>query len=89
VTQAKGNHLYEVLLPAGTTTLCRMPPRFRNLVWIKRGVRLYPRTDPRTYMHMHRRLHTYGHTCLYCPCPCAYRRNRPPFVGRALAQATM
>jgi len=35
--QAKGNHLYEVTLPDGTSTLCRMPPKFRNLVWIKRG----------------------------------------------------
>ena len=36
--QAKGNHLYEVTLPDGTSTLCRMPPKFRNLVWIKRGM---------------------------------------------------
>jgi len=35
--QPKGNHLYEVMLPNSEITLCRMPPKFRNLVWVKRG----------------------------------------------------
>lgn len=35
--RAVGKHLYEVRFPNGELTLCRMPPKFRNIVYIKRG----------------------------------------------------
>jgi len=34
----KGKNLHEAELPDGTVTLVTLPPKFRNLVWIKRGV---------------------------------------------------
>lgn len=34
-----GKHLYEVRFANGELGLCRMPPRFRNMVYIKRGAR--------------------------------------------------
>ncbi|ORX47845.1 nucleic acid-binding protein [Piromyces finnis] len=33
----KGKNLHEAELPDGTVTLVTLPPKFRNLVWIKRG----------------------------------------------------
>ncbi|CAG8741702.1 11113_t:CDS:2, partial [Acaulospora morrowiae] len=37
VLGGRGKNLHEVQLPNGTTTLCSLPPKFRNLVWVKRG----------------------------------------------------
>ncbi|CAO3621420.1 unnamed protein product [Cunninghamella echinulata] len=33
----RGNHQHEVEFIDGTKTLVTMPPKFRNLVWVKRG----------------------------------------------------
>ncbi|KAI8375895.1 putative RNA-binding protein EIF1AD-like protein [Blakeslea trispora] len=33
----RGNHQHEVELADGTKTLVTLPPRFRNVVWLKRG----------------------------------------------------
>jgi len=33
----KGKNIHEAELPDGTVTLVTLPPKFRNLVWIKRG----------------------------------------------------
>jgi probable RNA-binding protein EIF1AD len=33
----RGNHQHEVEFLDGTKKLVTMPPRFRNLVWVKRG----------------------------------------------------
>ncbi|ORX85713.1 nucleic acid-binding protein [Anaeromyces robustus] len=33
----KGKNIHEAELPDGTSTLVTLPPKFRNLVWIKRG----------------------------------------------------
>lgn len=38
--KAVGKHLYEVRFPDGAIGLCRMPPKFRNTVWIRRGTPL-------------------------------------------------
>ncbi|CAG8659464.1 6746_t:CDS:2, partial [Paraglomus occultum] len=37
VLGGRGKHLYEVQLIDGTSTLATLPPRFRNVVWVKRG----------------------------------------------------
>lgn len=34
----KGKNIHEAELPDGTVTLVTLPPKFRNLVWIKRGL---------------------------------------------------
>ena len=33
----RGNHEHEVELVDGTKSLATLPPRFRNLIWVKRG----------------------------------------------------
>ncbi|RHZ66996.1 hypothetical protein Glove_303g83 [Diversispora epigaea] len=37
VLGGRGKNLHEVQLPEGNTSLCTLPPKFRNLVWVKRG----------------------------------------------------
>ncbi|CAG8455680.1 2480_t:CDS:2 [Acaulospora colombiana] len=37
VLGGRGKNLHEVQFPDGTITLCSLPPKFRNLVWVKRG----------------------------------------------------
>ena len=39
VLGGRGKHLYEIQLIDGTSTLATLPPRFRNVVWVKRGKR--------------------------------------------------
>ncbi|KAI9218232.1 hypothetical protein BC828DRAFT_440333 [Blastocladiella britannica] len=36
VVANRGNNLHLVRLPDGTETLAEMPPRFRNVIWVKR-----------------------------------------------------
>ncbi|KNE71332.1 hypothetical protein AMAG_15570 [Allomyces macrogynus ATCC 38327] len=36
VTGARGNNLHDIVLPDGTATLVELPPRFRNIIWVKR-----------------------------------------------------
>lgn len=38
VLYGRGKNLHEVQFPEGNTTLCTLPPKFRNLVWVKRGM---------------------------------------------------
>ncbi|RKP25218.1 hypothetical protein SYNPS1DRAFT_22784 [Syncephalis pseudoplumigaleata] len=34
---ARGQNLHDVVFADGTTGLCTLPPRFRNVIWVKRG----------------------------------------------------
>ncbi|CAB4389625.1 unnamed protein product [Rhizophagus irregularis] len=33
----RGKNLFEIQFSDGNTTLCTLPPKFRNLIWVKRG----------------------------------------------------
>ena len=37
VIAPRGNNIHEVQLPNGATTLAELPPRYRNVIWVKRG----------------------------------------------------
>eukprot|EP00949_MAST-11_sp_MAST-11-sp1_P000914 g914.t1 len=37
VVQSHGGNIFETKAPDGSTTLARLPTRFRNLIWVKRG----------------------------------------------------
>ena len=33
----RGKNLFEIQFSDGSITLCTLPPKFRNLIWVKRG----------------------------------------------------
>ncbi|CAG8529191.1 17578_t:CDS:2 [Funneliformis caledonium] len=37
VLNGRGKNLFEIQFSDGNTTLCILPPKFRNLIWVKRG----------------------------------------------------
>ena len=37
VTRSHGGNIFEAKTPGGELTLARLPTRFRNLIWVKRG----------------------------------------------------
>ncbi|KAF0338878.1 nucleic acid-binding protein [Gigaspora margarita] len=37
VLGSRGKNLHEVQYYEGTVTLCSLPPKFRSLIWVKRG----------------------------------------------------
>ena len=37
VLNGRGKDLFEIQFSDGNVTLCTLPPKFRNLIWVKRG----------------------------------------------------
>ncbi|RIA98976.1 hypothetical protein C1645_731185 [Glomus cerebriforme] len=37
VLNGRGKNLFEIQFSDGNITLCTLPPKFRNLIWVKRG----------------------------------------------------